>query len=93
MKKQVTDISKALQSMAEEMRLMRNTINQQYSEIIKLNRNIETLSHQLHKKNEESAKLRERLSKYEQPDKSSGNSSTPPSKESMKTEMVSIIKS
>lgn len=57
MKKQVTDISKALQSMAEEMRLMRNTINQQYSEIIKLNRNIETLSHQLHKKNEESAKL------------------------------------
>lgn len=88
MKEQVTDISNVLQNMTEEMRLMRKTINQQYSEITKLNRNIEALSHQLRKKNEEVTKLRERLSKYEKPDKNSGNSSTPPSKENMKAEMV-----
>lgn len=88
MKEQVTDISKVLKSMAEEMRSMRKTIDQQYSEIARLSRNIEALNHQLRKKNEENAKLRERLSKYEHPDKNSGNSSTPPSKESMKDEIV-----
>ena len=74
--------------MAEEMLSMRKTIDQQYSEIARLNRNIEALNHQLRKKNEENAKLHERLSKYEHPDKNSGNSSTPPSKESMKDEIV-----
>ena len=88
MKEQVADISKVLQSMAEEMRSMRKTIDQQYSEIAKLNRNIEALNHQLRKKDKEIAKLNERLSKYEQLDKNSGNSSTPPSKENMKDEMV-----
>lgn len=88
MKEQVTDISKVLQDMAKEMRLMRGTINQQYAEIAKLNRNIEALNHQIRKKNEEIFKLRERLSKYEEPDKNSGNSSTPPSKEKMKDEVV-----
>ena len=88
MKEQVTDISKVLKSLAEEMLSMRKTIDQQYSEIVRLSRNIEALNHQLRKKNEENAKLRERLSKYEHPDKNSGNSSTPPSKESMKDEIV-----
>ena len=53
MEEQVTDISKVLQNMAEEMRLMRETINQQYVEITKLSRNIESLNNQLRKKNEE----------------------------------------
>ena len=88
MKEQVTDISKMLQNMAEEMRLMRETINQQYAEIAKLNRNIESLNHQLRKKNERITELEDRLSKYEGPDKNSGNSSTPPSKERMKDEIV-----
>ena len=70
------------------MRLMRETINQQHTEITKLNRNIESLNHQLRKKNEEIAKLKKRLSKYETPDKNSGNSSTPPGKERMKDEIV-----
>ena len=74
--------------MAEEMRLMRETINQQYAEIAKLNRNIESLNHQLRKKNERITELEDRLSKYEGPDKNSGNSSTPPSKERMKDEIV-----
>lgn len=88
MKEQVTDISKVLLNIAEEMRLMRETINQQHTEITKLNRNIESLNHQLGKKNEEIAKLKKRLSKYETPDKNSGNSSTPPGKERMKDEIV-----
>ena len=37
MKEQVTDISKVLQDMTEKMRLLRETVNQQYAEIIKLN--------------------------------------------------------
>ena len=41
MKEQVTDIPKVLQDMTEEMRLMRETINQQYAEIVRLNRNID----------------------------------------------------
>ena len=79
MKEQVTDISKVLQDMTAEMRLMRETINQQYAEITKLNRNIEALNRQLRKKDEENTRLKERLSKYEKPKKNSGNSSTPPS--------------
>lgn len=88
MKEQVTDISKVLQNIAEKMRLMRETINQQYAKIAKLNRNIESLNRQLRKKNAENAQLRGRLSKYENPDKNSGNSSTPPSKEKMKDEII-----
>ena len=88
MKEQVTDISKVLQDMTEEMRLMRETINQQYAEIVKLNRNIDALNLQIRKKDKEIEKLLERLSKYENPDKNSNNSSTPPSKERMEDEIV-----
>lgn len=88
MKEQVADISKVLQDMAEEMRLMRETINQQYVEIAQLNRNIEALNRQIRKKDEENAKLRVRLSKYEKPGKNSGNSSTPPGRETMKDEII-----
>ena len=54
MKEQVTDISKVLQDMTVEMRLMCETINQQYAEIAKLNRNIEALNRQIRKKDEDS---------------------------------------
>ena len=88
MKEQVTDISKVLQDMTEEMRLMRENINQQYAEIVRLNRNIDAQNLQIRKKDKEIEKLLERLSKYENPDKNSDNSSTPPSKERMKDEIV-----
>ena len=81
MKEQVTDISKVLQGMTEEMRLLRATVNQQYAEIINLNRNINALNLEIRKKDTELINLRERLAKYENPDKNSNNSSTPPSKE------------
>lgn len=38
--------------MAEEMRLMREAINQQHVKIARLTRNIESSNHQLRKKNE-----------------------------------------
>ena len=88
MKEQVTDISKVLQGMTEEIRLLRETVNQQYAEIVKLNRNINALNLQIRKKDTELTNLRERLSKYENPDKNSNNSSTPPGKDRMKDEIV-----
>ena len=80
-KEKVTDISEALKEMASEMRSMRETIDAQQTEIHALNRNLEGLRN-------ENRSLRERLAKYEKPDKNSGNSSTPPSKETMKDEVV-----
>ena len=81
MKEQVTDISKVLQGITEEMRLLCETVNQRCAEIIKLNRNINALNLEIRKKDTELINLRKRLAKYENPDKNSNNSSTPPSKE------------
>ena len=58
MKEQVTDISKVLQGMTEEMRVLRETVNQQYAEIIKLNRNIDALNLEIRKKDTELINLR-----------------------------------
>mgnify|MGYP000989111424 CR=1 FL=1 len=69
MKEQVTDISKILQDMMEDMRLLRETVSQQYAEIMKLNRNINALNLQIRKKDTELTNLRERLAKYENSDK------------------------
>ena len=88
MKEQATDISKVLQGMTEEIRLLRGTVNQQYAEIIKWNRNINALDLEIRKKDTELINLRERLAKYENPDKNSNNSSTPPSKERIKDEVI-----
>ena len=74
--------------MTEEMRLLRATVNQQYAEIINLNRNINALNLEIRKKDTELINLRERLAKYENPDKNSNNSSTPPSKERIKEEVI-----
>lgn len=49
MKQQIANISKVLQGITEDMRLMRETINQQYSEIVRLNLNIYALSLQISK--------------------------------------------
>ena len=84
----VTDISKALLSMTEEMRLMRETIDSQHSEICRLSRLVESNHVELHKRDKEIQGLKDRLAKYEAPDKNSNNSSTPPSKENMKDETI-----
>ena len=49
MKEQVADISKVLQGITEDMRLLRRAVNQQYSEIVRLNLNIYVLSLQISK--------------------------------------------
>jgi len=74
--------------MAEEMRLMRETIDSQHADICQLNRNIDRLNADLRKRDKEIQDLKDRLAKYEAPDKNSGNSSTPPSKENMKAEAI-----
>ena len=50
--------------MTEEMRLLRETVNQQYAEIVKLNRNINALNLQISKKDTGRTNLRERVAKY-----------------------------
>lgn len=89
----VTDILKVLSSMSDEMRLMRETIASQYSEICRLNRNIGRLNAELHSRDKRIAELQERLAKHEVPDKNSANSSTPPSKENVKAEVIRRTKS
>ena len=84
----VTDISEALLTMTEEMRLMRETIASQHSDICQLNRNIDRLNADLRKRDKRIEELEAELAKYKTPDKNSGNSSTPPSKESMKDEAI-----
>ena len=74
--------------MTEEMRLLHETVNRQYAEKVNLNRNINALNLQIRKKDTELTNLREHLAKYENPDKNSNNSSTPPGKERMKDEVV-----
>ena len=84
----VTDISEALLTMMDEMRLMRETIDSQHAEICNLNRNAEALHQEIRCLKKENEALHEQLAKYETPEKNSGNSSTPPSKESMKDEAI-----
>lgn len=60
---------------------MQKTIDSQHEEICCLKR-------QLDKEQRDNRVLRKRLSKYEEPHKDSNNSSTPPSKENMKAEVV-----
>lgn len=93
MEEQVTDISKALHGITEEMWLLRETVNQQYAEIIKLNRNINALNLQIRKKDTKLINLRERLAKYENSDKNFWQQQYSPSKERMKDEVVKRTRS
>ena len=75
MNEKVTDISEALLTMTEEMRLMRETIDSQHADICQLNRKVDRLNAELHKRDKEIQELKDRLAKYEAPEKNSGNSS------------------
>lgn len=85
-KQQVNDINSALAGLLSELKELRGTIDSQHAEICSLNRNIDKLL-------KENRELRKRLEKYEKPPKNSGNSSTPPSKEPVKSEMERRTKS
>ncbi|MBR6508246.1 MAG: IS66 family transposase [Paludibacteraceae bacterium] len=74
--------------MTEEMRLMRETIDSQHSEICRLSRLVESNHVELHKRDKRIEELEAKLAKYEAPEKNSNNSSTPPSKENIKDEAI-----
>ncbi len=78
--------------MTTEVQLMREEISLQHEEICRLNRNIDKLNADLRKRDKQIKELKTRLVKYETPDKNSGNSSTPPSKETFKDENSSRTK-
>ena len=85
-KQQVNDINETLSGLLSELRELRETVASQHAEICSLNRNVDRLL-------KENRKLRKRLEKYEKPTKDSGNSSTPPSKETMTSEVRRRTKS
>jgi transposase len=70
------------------MQSMRKIIGSQHAEICQLNRNSQAQLQEIRKLRKENELLRKHLSKYEQPPKNSGNSSTPPTKERMKDEVI-----
>ena len=88
MEEQVSDMSVALSVLIEEIRKLRASNDAQYTEICRLTRLVESLNAGLRKREKENEELKKRLAKYENPDKNSTNSSTPPSKERMKDEVV-----
>lgn len=79
---QQVDIEKYLEEFRSEIGNLNKTVQDLSDDNARLNRRVEAL-------NVENADLRKRLSKYEdpQPPKNSGNSSVPPSKESMGDEI------
>lgn len=99
-KQTVTDISKAISSLAKQIESMQKTIDSQHATICQINRTsqgqlkeIRDLKMMLKKERKEKEELRKRLAKYEEPPKNSGNSSTPPSKEKLKDEIIRRTKS
>lgn len=99
-KQQVNDIADVLRGLSAQIESMQKTIDSQYATICQINRTsqgqlkeIRNMKRLLKKKEVEIEELRKRLSKYEEPPKNSGNSSTPPSKEKMKDEIVRRTKS
>ena len=86
MKQQVNDINSALAGLLSELQSLRKSVDSQHAEICTLNHNVDRLL-------KENRELRKRLEKYEKPPKDSGNSSTPPSKEPIKSEIERRTKS
>lgn len=81
MNEPVTDISKILWEMNNKLSSMEQTISEQGADISQLHRIINQKDKEIHV-------LKKRLSKYEEPDKDSHNSSIPPSQESIPAKAV-----
>ncbi len=81
MNEQVTDISKILSEMSHKISSMEQTISDQGADISRLCRIIDQKDKEIHV-------LKKRLSKYEEPDKDSHNSSIPPSQESLSAKAI-----
>lgn len=86
---QQVDIGKYLEEFRSEIVNLNKTVKGLSDDNARLNRRVEALNVDNNALKKENADLRERLSKYEdpQPPKNSGNSSVPPSKERMGDEI------
>lgn len=86
---QQVDIEKYLEEFRAEVGRLNKTVNELTVENARLNRRIEALNVEIRVLKYENKDLRERLSKYEdpQPPKNSSNSSVPPSKEGFGAEI------
>lgn len=86
---QQVDIEKYLEEFRSEIVNLDKTVKDLSDDNARLNRRVEALNVDNNALKKENADLRERLSKYEdpQPPKNSGNSSVPPSKERMGDEI------
>lgn len=86
---QQVDIEKYLEEFRSEIGNLNKTVKDLSDDNARLNRRVEALNVDNNALKKENADLRERLSKYEdpQPPKNSGNSSVPPSKERMGDEI------
>ena len=73
MQEQVTDISKTLKELANELKSMRQTVDSQHIEICQLTRTVQAQAKEIRVLKKENTELRVRLSKYEQPPKDSNN--------------------
>ena len=73
MQEQVTDLSKTLKELANELKSMRQTVDSQHIEIGQLTRTVQAQSKEIRVLKKENTELRVRLSKYEQPPKDSNN--------------------
>lgn len=96
--KQSVDIGIYLDEFRSAISKMEDTIKGQNDEIARLNRRVEAQNVEIHKLRSENKDLRQRLSKYEDPEppeptKNSTNSSVPPSKENMGAEITRRTKS
>ena len=86
----VKDIESVLSVIRKKMSELENTVSEQGSEIDRLNRLDASHKKEMHEAKQtikrletENKKLKEKLSKYEKPQKDSHNSSIPPSQESI----------
>lgn len=86
---QRVDIEKYLEEFRTSMARMEGTVAELTEDNARLNRRVEAQNVEIRSLKSENAVLKERLSKYEepQPPKNSGNSSVPPSKDKMDDEI------
>lgn len=95
MKAEVKDIESVLKDLTKELGTLKRTVSEQGSEIDRLNRldschkkDMHEAKRTIKKLESENQELKEKLSKYEKPEKDSHNSSIPPSHESIKAQEI-----
>lgn len=95
MQEQVKDIESVLKCLTSKLGELEKTVSEQGTEIDRLNRldtchkkDMHEAKQTIRKLEAENNELKEKLSKYEKPEKDSHNSSVPPSKESIKSREI-----